>query len=132
MKTAEVIRFHETLKVMTGSDAFILTNDNSYKNLPMPDQNGREFKLTLTICWEEYLDPGQPAGSLWLEYHLGKATSELPGPEGIVAPIPVQPPDSDIKTFMVVTRGGVQVQYNGQGKVHVWLSYYAEYVESEI
>jgi hypothetical protein len=115
------------VKVMTGSNAFILTSANADQPVETPNINGREFRLTLTVHWEEYRDPSQPAGSLWLEYQLGTTTPSLPGIEAVV-PIVLAAPE-DCKTFLIVTRGDVDIHYNGQAKAHVWLSYYAEYVE---
>jgi hypothetical protein len=115
------------VKVMTGSNAFILTSANTDQSVETPNINGREFRLTLTIHWEEYRDPSQPAGSLWLEYQLGTTTPSLPGIEAVV-PIVLAAPE-DCKTFLIVTHGDVDIHYTGQAKAHVWLSYYAEYVD---
>jgi hypothetical protein len=37
------------VKVMTGSNAFILTSANADQSVDTPNINGREFRLTLTI-----------------------------------------------------------------------------------
>jgi len=114
------------VSVMTGSDSFILTSTAPERKLDTPDRVGQELRLTLTIQWEEYRDPGQKAGSLWLEYLLGKQTTELPGIEAVV-PIETQGPRH--KTFLVATPGNVRIHYTGEAKAHVWLSYYAEYMD---
>ncbi len=108
--------------VVTGSDAFILTG-NSEKKLDGLDPSGTELKLTITLHWEEYREPAQPVGSLWLEYLLGKTTQSLPGIEAVV-PIVTQGPECE--TFVVATPGNVRIHYTGQANAHVWLSYFAE------
>jgi hypothetical protein len=112
------------IEVNTGSDAFILTSTDQEKQLEVPDHAGQEFRLTITIAWEEYRDPSQTAGTLWLEYLLGKTTPALPGIEAVV---PIAIPRSENKTFLVVTRGNVRIHYTGEAKAHVWLSHYGEY-----
>ena len=123
---------NQVIRVATGSDAFILTSTGNDKKLAIKDSGGKEFRLTLTITWEEYRDPTKAPGSLWLEYLLGTTTPSLPG-IGAVVPIPVlvapKPENLEIKTFFIVTRGEILVHYNGQASAHVWLSYYAEYVQ---
>jgi hypothetical protein len=114
----------QQIEVNTGSDAFILTSTDQEKQLGVPDHAGQEFRLTITIAWEEYRDPSQTAGTLWLEYLLGKTTPTLPGIEAVV---PIVIPKSENKTFLVVTRGNVRIHYTGEAKAHVWLSHYAEY-----
>lgn len=114
----------QSIEVSTGSDAFILTSTDLEKQVGVPDHGGQEFRLTVTIAWEEYRDPSQTTGSLWLEYLLGKTTSALPG---IEAAVPIVIPKAENKTFLVVTRGKVRIHYTGEAKAHVWLSYYAEY-----
>ncbi len=114
------------LHVVTDSDAFILTASANEKKVDTPDLQGREFKLTITIHWEEYRQPSQPAGTLWLQYQLGKTTPALPGIESVV-PIVLPTPPENI-TFVIVTRGNVLVHYTGQANAHVWLSFYAEYL----
>ncbi len=116
-----------TINVVTGSDAFILTspvpqNEKIIEALAFGQQ---ELRLTITIAWEEYRNPGQSAGSLWLEYLLGKTTTALPQVEAVV---PIVTPGSENKTFLIVTQGNVRIHYTGQAKAHVWLSYYAEYL----
>ncbi len=114
------------IEVKVGSDAFILTSANDEQPVDVNDPNGREFRLTITIQWEEYRQPVQPAGTLWLEYLLGKTTASLPGIEAVV-PIENQGPKANY--FLIVTPGEVAVHYTGQGNAHVWLSYYAEIVK---
>jgi hypothetical protein len=115
----------QTVNVVTGSDAFILTSAVDEKQINALAFGEQELRLTITIHWEEYRQPGQPAGTLWLEYLLGVTTPELPGVEAVV---PVVTPGPEDKTFLVVTRGNVRVHYTGQAKAHVWLCYYAEYL----
>jgi hypothetical protein len=58
---------HRTVRVVTGSDAFILTNADDQKDIDALAHLGeQEFRLTITLDWEEYRQPTQPAGSLWL------------------------------------------------------------------
>ena len=110
------------IQVETGSDAFILTA-NSDKQINISNPSGKEFRLTITIAWEEFRDPGQQAGSLWLGYVLGTTTPSLPIIEAAV-PIENQGPKNNY--FLIVTRGDVVIHYTGQASMHVWLSYYAE------
>jgi hypothetical protein len=118
---------HRTVKVVTGSDAFILTGADDQKDIDALTHLGeQEFRLTITLHWEEYRQPTQPAGSLWLEYQLGTTTPEPPGIEAVV---PIVTPGPECKTFLIVTLGDVSVHYTGQANAHVWLSYYAEYLE---
>jgi len=117
---------NRNVEVVTGSDAFILTTSNDEKKVNVKVTSGREFRLTITIAWEEYRQPNQSAGTLWLEYQLGKTTPSLPGIEAVV-PIENQNPKNNY--FLIVTPGLVSIHYTGQAKAHVWLSYYAEYVK---
>ena len=118
---------HRTVRVVTGSDAFILTSADDQKNIDALAHLGeQEFRLPITLHWEEYRQPTQPAGSLWLEYQLGTTTPELPGIEAVV---PIVTPGPECKTFLIVTLGDVSVHYTGQANAHVWFSYYAEYLE---
>ena len=112
-----------SIQVETGSDAFILTANNVTKPINISNSSGKEFRLTITIAWEEFRDPGQQAGSLWLEYLLGTTTPSLPGIEAVV-PIENQGPKNNY--FLIVTLGEVVIHYTGQANAHVWLSYYAE------
>jgi hypothetical protein len=116
---------NQTVSVVTGSDAFILTSVDLEKKIDALDLGGQEFRLTITLHWEEYRQPAQAAGSLWLEYLLGETTPALPGIEAVV---PILTPGPECKTFLVVTRGNVRIHYTGQANAHVWLSYYAEYI----
>jgi len=61
------------IQVVTGSDSFILTNPSSRsrrvpkrpgieKQINIPNPSGKEFRLTITISFEEYRQPGQEAG----------------------------------------------------------------------
>ena len=126
------------IQVVTGSDAFIL-NDlprRSRSRVPrgtltdklvnIPNPSGKEFRLTITIAFDEYRQPSQPAGSLWLEYLLGTTTASLPMIEAVV---PVENPSPKNNYFTIVTQGGVVIEYHGQASMHVWLSYYAEIPE---
>jgi hypothetical protein len=113
------------IHVETGSDAFILTSANDEKLVDIDNPNGQEFRLTITIAWEEYRQPGQPAGTLWLEYLLGKTTPSLAGIEAVV-PIENVAPRNNY--FLIATPGNVRVHYTGQANAHVWISYYAELV----
>jgi hypothetical protein len=116
----------QAVKVVVSSDAFILTSADDEKIIdPLVNPGGQEFRLTLTITWEEYRQPGQTAGSLWFEYLLGKTTPALPVIEAVV---PIVTPGPECKTFLVVTLGNVRIHYTGQAKAHVWLSYYAEFL----
>ena len=72
------------IQVVTGSDAFILTNPTFDKLVNISNPTGKEFRLTITIAFEEYRQPSQPAGSLWLEYLVGTTTASLPGVEAAV------------------------------------------------
>ena len=77
------------IQVVTGSDAFILTNPNFDKRVNISNPSGKEFMLTITIAFDEFRQPSQQAGSLWLEYLLGTTTASLPG---IEAAVPVENP----------------------------------------
>ena len=92
------------IHVKTGSDAFILTSANDEKLVDIDNPNGKEFRLTITIAWEEYRQPGQPVGTLWLEYLLGKTTPSLPGIEAVV-PIENVAPRNNY--FLIATPGNV-------------------------
>ena len=95
-----------TINVVTGSDAFILTSAMSEKIIQgLASFNGQEFRLTLTIHWEEFRQPTQTAGTLWLEYLLGKSTPALPGVEAVV---PIVTPGPECTTFLIVTPGNVR------------------------
>ena len=111
------------IQVVTGSDAFILTNPTIDKRVNIFNPSGKEFRLTVTIAFEEFRQPSQQAGSLWLEYLLGTTTASLPG---IEAAVPVENPGPKNNYFLIVTRGEVVIHYTGQASMHVWLSYYAE------
>ena len=111
------------IQVVTGGDAFILTNPTIDKRVNIFNPSGKEFRLTLTIAFEEFRQPSQQAGSLWLEYLLGTTTASLPG---IEAAVPVENPGPKNNYFLIVTRGEVVIHYTGQASMHVWLSYYAE------
>jgi hypothetical protein len=87
-------------RVMTGSNAFILDNTNTDRKIQIPPTGNQEFKLTLTIKWEEFSTSVQNAGSLWLGYNVGMQTSELPS-IGVV--VPIETPGPECKTFVVVT-----------------------------
>jgi hypothetical protein len=50
------------IQVVTGSDAFILTSPTFDKRVNIPNPSGKEFRLTITISFEEYRQPGQEAG----------------------------------------------------------------------
>ena len=113
-----------TIVGTTGSNSFILRKNSPYKEIDIPGSKGQEFRLTLTIKWEEYRQPSQSAGSLWLAYNLGKDTRELTG-IGVEAPIVTPGPET--KTFDIVTLGEVRVLYKGSADAHVWLSYVAEF-----
>lgn len=126
------------IQVVTGSDSFILTNPSSRsrrvpkrpgieKQINIPNPSGKEFRLTITISFEEYRQPGQEAGSLWLEYLIGAKTASLPGP--FEAVVPIENPDPKNNYFLLVTRGNVRIHYTGQASMHVALSYYAEIPE---
>jgi hypothetical protein len=112
------------IHAVTGSDAVILTQSNSSKKYGILNPNQQEFRLTLTIHWEEYRSAGQPSGSLWLAYNLAKNTNALPG---IGVEVPVVTPGGSTQTFEVVTVGEVGVLYKGVANAHVWLSYFAEF-----
>ena len=62
----------DNIQVVTGSDAFILTNPTFDKRVNISNPSGKEFRLTITIAFEEFRQPSQQAGSLWLEYLLGR------------------------------------------------------------
>lgn len=111
------------IEVVTGSDAFILTGSNNEQKVDISNPVDKELRLTITICWEEYRDPTQPAGSLWLEYSLGKNTPSMSGGESVVPIENMSPKDN---YFVVATRGLVSIHYTGQAEAHVRLSYYAE------
>jgi len=122
------------IQVVTGSDAFILNNlPRSRSRVPrgtltdklvnIPNPSGKEFRLTITIAFQEYRQPSQQAGSLWLEYLLGTTTASLPMIEAVV---PVENPSPKNNYFTIVTRGEVVIHYTGHANMHVWLSYYAE------
>ena len=111
------------IQVVTGSDAFILTNPTFDKRVNISNPSGKEFRLTITIAFDEFRQPSQQAGSLWLEYLLGTTTASLPG---IEAAVPVENPGPKNNYFLIVTRGEVEIHNTGQASMHVWLSYYAE------
>jgi hypothetical protein len=111
-------------KVTTGSDAFILTATDSDKNIPLRESDGREFRFTVTIHWEEYRDPAQRPGSLWLEADVGTAAPALPGVCAGSQIMPNRP-----ATLVRVTKGAIDVHYTGVAKAHVWLSYFAEFAD---
>jgi hypothetical protein len=102
----------EDIQVVTGSDAFILNNlpRRSRSRVPrgtltdklvnIPNPSGKEFRLTITIAFQEYRQPSQQAGSLWLEYHLGTTTASLPMIEAVV---PVENPSPKNNYFTIVT-----------------------------
>ena len=113
------------IQVVTGSDAFILTNLTFDKHINISHPSGKEFRLTITIAFQEYRQPSQQAGSLWLEYYLGTTTASLPG---IAAAVPVENPGPKNNYFTIVTLGEVVIHYTGQASAHVWHSYYAEFV----
>lgn len=113
------------VNAVTGSDAVILTQALPSKNYNIPNPSQQEFRLTLTIHWEEFRAAEQPAGTLWLAYNLAKNTSAL---AGIGVEVPVVTPGGATQTFEVVTVGGVGLRYNGVANAHVWLSYFAEFV----
>jgi hypothetical protein len=112
------------VQAVTGSDAVILTQAVSSKNYDIPNPAQQEFRLTLTINWEEYLAVGQPKGTLWLAYNLAKNTTAL---AGIGVEVPVVATGGVPQTFEVVTVGGVGLRYHGVANAHVWLSYFAEF-----
>jgi hypothetical protein len=115
----------DPVQVVTGSDAVILTQAVAFKNYDIPNPAHQEFRLTLTIEWEEYRAVGQPSGTLWLAYNLGKLTSALPGPIGVE--VPVVTPAGVPQTFEVVTVGGLGLRYHGVANAHIWFSYFAEF-----
>ena len=114
----------QTINALTGSDALILTQAVPSKNYNIPNPNAQEFRLTLTIHWEEYRQTGQPAGTLWLAYNLAKTTPALPG---IGVEVPIVTPGGTTQTFEIVTTGMVGLRYSGQANAHIWLSYFAEF-----
>ena len=77
------------IQVVTGSDAFILTNPTFDKRVNISNPSGKEFRLTITIAFDEFRQPSQQAGSLWLNYLLGTTTASLPV---IEAAVPVENP----------------------------------------
>jgi hypothetical protein len=109
---------------VAGSDAVILTQAVPSKNYDIPNPRQQEFRLTLTIHWEEYRAAGQPSGTLWLAYNLAKNTSAL---TGIGVEVPVVTPGGGTQTFEVVTVGGVGLRYHGVASAHIWLSYFAQF-----
>jgi hypothetical protein len=111
------------IQVVTGGDAFILTNPTIEKRVNIFNPSGKEFRLTITIAFEEFRQPSQPAGSLFLGYSLGTTTASLPS---IGTGVPVENPGPKNNYFSIVTRGNVVIHYTGQASMHVWLSYYAE------
>ena len=126
------------IQVVTGSDSFVLINPSSRsrrrpktpgseKQINIPNPSGKEFRLTITISFNEYRQPSQESGSLWLEYLIGATTASLPGP--FEAVVPIENPDPKNNYFLLVTRGNVRIHYTGQGRMHVALSYYAEIPE---
>ena len=66
------------IQVVTGSDAFILTSSNTDQQVNISNPSGNEFRLTITIAFEEFRQPGQQAGTLWLQYLLGTTTGRCP------------------------------------------------------
>ena len=137
------------IQVVTGSDAFILTDPPrrsrsrvprrrptpSVREINIPNVWGKEFRLTITINFTEMLKPSQKAGSLYLEYLLGITTlnvdqpSQSPLGRGVVASELLENPSPKNNYFTIVTQGGVVIEYKGQASMHVWLSYYAEIPE---
>jgi hypothetical protein len=111
------------IQVVTGGDAFILTNPTIDKRVNIFNPSGKEFRLTLTVAFEEFRQPSQPAGSLWLGYSLGTATASLPS---VGTGERIENPSPKVNYFLIVTRGNVNIHYTGQASMHVWLSYYAE------
>jgi hypothetical protein len=109
---------------VTGSDAVILTQAVPSRNYDIANPGQQEFRLTLTIHWEEFRTAAQPSGSLWLAYNLAKNTGALPG---IGVEIPVVTPGGGTQTFEVVTTGGVGLRYQGVANAHIWLSFFAEF-----
>jgi hypothetical protein len=100
-----------TINVVTGSDAFILTSAMSEKIIEgLASFNEQEFRLTLTIHWEEFRQPTQAAGTLWFEYLLGKSTPALPGVEAVV---PIVTPGPECTTFLIVIGAGHCPAMNG-------------------
>ena len=87
------------IQVVTGSDAFILTNPTFDKRVNISNPSGKEFRLTITIAFEEFRQPSQPAGSLWLEYLVGTTTASLPGIEAAVL---VENPGPKNNYFLIV------------------------------
>jgi hypothetical protein len=110
------------MSIVTGSDSFILTTTATDKQISIPNPNGKEFKLSITIRWEEYRQVGQAAGNLWLYSTLGKQTPALSsvGADYKIAALTTTP-------LTIVTLGATDVHYNGQGNAHVWVSWYAEF-----
>ena len=107
--------------IATGSDSFILTTSSTDKAIPVPNTSGKEYKLTITMNWQEYRQVNQPAGSLWFEFTIGKQTSALPS---IGTTMQIQ---QTTTSMTVVTLGAVDIHYTGQASAHVWVSWFAEY-----
>ena len=42
------------IQVVTGSDAFILTSSNTDQQVNISNPSGNEFRLTITIAFEEF------------------------------------------------------------------------------
>jgi hypothetical protein len=112
------------VQAVAASDAVVLTQAVPSKNYAIPNPTQQEFRLTLTIHWEEFRTAAQPAGTLWLAYNLAKNTSALPG---IGVEVPVVTPGGNTQTFEVVTTGEVGLRYKGVANAHIWLSYFAEF-----
>ena len=53
------------IQVVTGGDAFILTNPTIEKRVNIFNPSGKEFRLTITIAFEEFRQPSQPAKPLF-------------------------------------------------------------------
>jgi hypothetical protein len=45
------------IQVVTGSDAFILTNPTFDKRVNISNPSGKEFRLTITIAFDEFRQP---------------------------------------------------------------------------
>jgi hypothetical protein len=114
----------QPIKALTGSDALILTKAAPSQKYSIPNPHAQEFRLTLTIHWEEYRAAGQPVGTLWLAYNLAKNTPSLPG---IGIEVPVVTPGGSTQTFELVTTGEVGLRYQGEANAHIWLSYFVEF-----
>ena len=115
----------KSVKALSGGDSFILTSITNEKELGIPGAAGQEFRVTLTLHWEEFRDVSQRTGTLWLEYQLGRSTKVLPGIQKVA---PIHASGAEHQTFVIVTHGNVRLHYNGQAKAHVWVSYFAEYL----